>query len=268
MCSKKLNSSFFTPLACIIFLSLCTGSGCAKKSPVITEQVAPCIYRIKVSRSNMYIISGKTLALIDTGMPGDGAEVLKAITALGRNPKEVSHVLITHGHIDHTGSLAFLKKVTGAKVVAGVQDVDYIQGIKQPWRMAREGFGGTLFKIILFFAQTFVFTFEPAVVDQACSGGDDIDGGGGIKVIATPGHSPGSISYYLPEKRILFIGDALSGKPQAKLPPRAGCADYQQALASVKKLAALPFDICCFGHGEPVTKGAAALVKKLLAGTL
>ena len=134
--------------------------------------------------------------------------------------------------------------------------------------MAREGFGGKLFKIILFFAETFVFTLEPAAVEQACGGGEVIDCNGGITVIATPGHSPGSLSYYLPDKRILFTGDALSGEPEAKLPPRAGCADYQQALTSVKNLAALPLEICCFGHGRPVTRGADALLKKLLAGTL
>jgi glyoxylase-like metal-dependent hydrolase (beta-lactamase superfamily II) len=262
MCRKKLQGSYLIATIFIIAVALSLTAGCVKKSPLITEQVAPDVYRITVSRSNIYLITGKTLALIYTGMPGDGPEVLKAIAAIGRNPAEVSHILITHGHTDHIGSLAFLKKATGAQVIAGTPEVDYIQGKKKPWQMAREGFSGMLFKIMLFFAETFVFTRETAVVDQACSGGEVIDG---ITVIATPGHSPGSISYYLPDKRILFTGDALSGEPEAKLPPRAGCADYQQALLSVKKLTALSFDICCFGHGKPVTTGAAALVKKVLS---
>lgn len=260
------NFNFRTVLSagCFVVLSFSMLWGCAQKSPVITEQVAPDIYRIKVSRSNIYLIVGKTLALIDTGMPGDGAEVIKAIDALGRNPKEVSHILITHGHIDHAGSLALLKKSTGAEVVAGAGDIDYIQGKKKLWRMGREGFGGKLFKIVLFFAETFVFTYEPTTVDQVCSGGEVIDFNGDITVVATPGHSLGSVSYYLPDKHILFTGDALSGEPHAKLPPRAGCADYQQALASVKTLASLQFNICCFGHGKPVAKGADVLVRKLL----
>ena len=265
MVRSKFQSSYFIAVVCIIFTSVCMGVGCTKKSSGITEQIAPDVYRIKVSRSNIYLIAGKTLTLIDTGMPGDGPQVLIAIAATGRNPAEVSHILITHGHTDHIGSLAFLKKATGAKVIAGAPETDYIQGKKKPWQMAREGFSGKLFKIILFFAETLVFTREPAVVDQACSGGEVIDCNGGITVVATPGHSPSSISYYLPDKQILFTGDALSGDPQAKRPPRAGCADYQQALLSVKKLAALQFEICCFGHGEPVTKGADALVKKLLS---
>jgi glyoxylase-like metal-dependent hydrolase (beta-lactamase superfamily II) len=262
MAPSKTQSSYLIATIFIIAVSLSLTAGCVKKSPFITEQVAPDVYRITVSRSNIYLITGKTLTLIDTGMPGDGPEVLKAIAATGRNPAEVSHILITHGHTDHIGSLAFLKKATGAQVIAGAPEVDYIQGEKKPWQMAREGFSGRLFKIMLFFAETFVFNREPAVVDKACSGGEVIDG---IRVIATPGHSPGSISYYLPDKRILFTGDALSGEPEAKLPPRAGCADYQQALLSVKKLTALSFDICCFGHGKPVNRGADVLVKKLLS---
>lgn len=264
MLQKNFLNRIATTAGYIVVLSFLILSGCAQKSSIITEQVVPDIYRIKASRSNIYLIAGKTLALVDAGMPGDGAEVIKAIDALGRDPKEVSHILITHGHIDHVGSLAFLKKATGARVAAGAGDIDFIQGKKKPWRMAREGFSGKLFKIILFFAETFVFTYEPTAIDQVCSGGEVIDYNGGITVIATPGHSSGSISYYLPDKHILFTGDALSGEPHAKLPPREGCADYQQALASVKKIASLQLNICCFGHGKPVVKGADTLVKKLV----
>ncbi len=243
-------------------------SGCAQKSPAIVEEVAPSIYRIAVSRSNSYVIMGKTLVLIDTGVPGDGVEVMRAITRLGRNPQEVSHILITHGHIDHSGSLAFLKKATGAQVVAGAEDSDYLEGKKKPWRMAREGVGGKLFQIILFVAETFFLNYEPAGVDRVCYGGETIDINGGITVIATPGHSLGSLCYYLADQHILFCGDVLSGEPHLRLPPRAGCTDYRQALASVKKLASLHIDICCCGHGKPITSGADGLIRTLLANTL
>jgi glyoxylase-like metal-dependent hydrolase (beta-lactamase superfamily II) len=92
-----------------------------------------------------------------------------------------------------------------------------------------------------------------------------IDWDGGVQVIATPGHSLGSLSYLLPGKGALFTGDALSGEPEPRLPPRSGCADYQQALASAKKLAALKFEICCFGHGKPVTREADEVIRKLIA---
>ena len=257
--NSSVTSIFFFAIL-IIF-----AGGCAKPEPMTTEQIAPGIYCIRATRSNVYLLAGKTLVLIDTGMPQDGVGILQEIAALGRQPQDVSHILITHAHLDHSGSLAFLKKATGAKVVASATEQDYIRGDKKLWQMNREGISGKLFKAVLFIAETFFYTFQPAAVDIACAGGEKIDWDGGIQVIATPGHSPGSLSYYVPDKGIVFTGDALSGVPEPRLPPRSGCADYRQALESVKKLAPLIINICCFGHGKPVIRGADGVIKKLIA---
>ena len=254
----------FPPLFLCAFALFMT-VGCAKTAPMTSEEIAPGIYCISATRSNVYLLAGKTLVLIDTGMPQDSVGILQEIAALGRRPQDVSHILITHAHLDHSGSLAFLKKATGAKVVAGAAEQDYLRGDKRLWQMNREGIGGKLFKAALFVAETFFYTFQPAAVDIACAGGEKIDWNGGIQVIATPGHSLGSVSYLLPEKGIIFTGDALSGEPEPRLPPRSGCADYRQALASVKNLAGLKFEICCFGHGKPVTSGEDEVIRKLIA---
>ena len=251
-------------LFCILFAAVSASSGCNSTPSVLTEEIAPGIYRIKVSRSNLYLLAGENLVLIDTGMKGEGKAILQAIESIGRKPGEVSHILITHAHIDHTGSLAFLKQATGAKVVASVKEIDYVSGLKKTWTMGREGFGGKVFKIMLWFMETFPFKYEPASVDFPCKDGDVLECFGKVNVIETPGHSIGSVSYYLPERKIIFVGDALSGVPEPKLPPKAGCTDYQQALRSVKKIAALNFDICCFGHGNPIKDRADTVIRKLI----
>jgi glyoxylase-like metal-dependent hydrolase (beta-lactamase superfamily II) len=257
-------SRFFSSFTLCAVLLIMTG-GCTKTAPMTSKEIAPGIYCISATRSNVYLLTGKTLVLIDTGMPQDSVGILQEIAALGKRPQDVSHILITHAHLDHAGSLAFLQKATGAKVVASSAERDYIAGKKKLWQMNREGIGGKLFKAALFIAETFFYSFQPAAVDIACAGGEKIDWDGGVQVIATPGHSLGSLSYVLPDKGILFTGDALSGEPEPRLPPRSGCADYRQALASVKKLAALKFELCCFGHGKPVTRGADGVIKKLIA---
>jgi glyoxylase-like metal-dependent hydrolase (beta-lactamase superfamily II) len=257
--SRFLSS--FTWCAMLLFMV----GGCTKTAPMTSEELAPGIYRIRATRSNVYLLTGKTLVLVDTGMPQDGVGILQEIAALGRRPQDVSHILITHVHLDHSGSLAFLKKATGAHVVAGAAEQDYIRGDKKLWQMNREGIGGKLFKLALFVTETFFARYTPATVDRACTGGEVIDRDGGIQVIATPGHSPGSMSYLLPEKGILFTGDALSGEPEPRLPPRPGCSNYRQALGSAKKLSMLKFQLCCFGHGKPVTSGADGVIKKLIA---
>ena len=137
--------------------------------------------------------------------------------------EDISHILITHAHLDHIGSLAALKKSSSAQVVAGVKDTAYIQGLKKTWTMGREGFGGKIFKTVLFFMETFVFHYEPAQVEIPCHGGEIIDCFGGIQVIATPGHSPGSVSFYAKEKGLILSATRSTG-PAALACPCASAA--------------------------------------------
>jgi glyoxylase-like metal-dependent hydrolase (beta-lactamase superfamily II) len=165
--------------------------------------------------------------------------------------------------MDHMGSVAALKKAGGGKVVASAGEAEYVEGLKKTWTMGREGLGGKLFKGMLFLLENFFAQYEPAQVDIRCAGGELLDCFGGIRVIASPGHSPGSLSYYLPTRKILFTGDALSGVPGLKLPPRPGCADYREALRTVQKLATLDFETCLFGHGAPLMHGASQAVQRI-----
>lgn len=228
------------------------------------ELVAEGVYRITPGRSNCYLLVDKKLVLIDTCMPNDGEAIIAAIKSLGHSVEDISHILITHAHLDHIGSLAALKKPGSAQVVAGVKDTAYIQGQKKTWTMAREGFGGKIFKTVLFFMETFTFHYEPTQVEIPCYGGEMLDCFGGIQVIATPGHSPGSLSFYSKERGLVFVGDALNGTGGFAVPMRFGCANYKEALRSVQQLARLDFGICLLGHGAPVKGNAAARLRELV----
>jgi len=228
------------------------------------EKIAEGVFRIAPGRSNCYLLAGNDLTLIDTGMPGEAETIKAAITALGLKPEKIGHILITHGHLDHTGSLAELKKISGARVIAGAKDTAYVQGSRKTWTMGREGVGGKIFKSVLFFMETFVFKYQPATVDMQCQGGETINCSGGIQVIATPGHSPGSLSFYHQDKKLLFVGDALSGAEGFHLPQRFGCASYADALRSVENLTKLDFDTCLPGHGAPILSNAQKQMALLL----
>ena len=228
------------------------------------EKIADGVFRIAPGRSNCYLLAGTDLTLIDTGMPGEAETIKAAITALGLKPEKIGHILITHGHLDHTGSLAELKKISGARVIAGAKDTAYVQGSRKTWTMGREGFGGKIFKTVLFFMETFVFKYQPALVDMPCQGGETIDCSGGIQVISTPGHSPGSLSFYHKDKKLLFVGDALSGAEGFHLPQRFGCSSYADALRSVENLTKLVFDMCLPGHGAPILSNARQQMALLL----
>jgi len=126
------------------------------------EEVAGGVYLIRAGRSNIYLLVGEDLTLIDTGLPGEEEKVMESIKSVGRTIEELNHILITHAHMDHIGSLATLKKASGAKVVASRKERDYISGKKKTWTMGREGVAGKIFKTALFFMETFVFKYEPA----------------------------------------------------------------------------------------------------------
>jgi len=228
------------------------------------ELVADGVYRIAPGRSNCYLLVNTKLVLIDTGMPNDAQAISAALKSLGHSVEDISHILITHAHLDHIGSLAALKKPGSAQVIAGVRDTAYIQGQKKTWIMGREGFGGKLFKAVLFFMETFSFHYQPTQVDIPCHGGEILDCFGGIQVVATPGHSPGSLSFYSRQKGLVFVGDALNGTGGFALPMRFGCANYKEALRSVEQLSRLDFDICLLGHGAPVKGNASGLMRELV----
>jgi glyoxylase-like metal-dependent hydrolase (beta-lactamase superfamily II) len=81
---------------------------------------------------------------------------------------------------------------------------------------------------------------------------------GGLQAISTPGHSPGHMAYWQPEKRILFCGDVIFNAPRkTRLPYKILTVDMAENIRSIGKLAALEPEVICFGHGEPVTQNAA-----------
>ena len=86
-----------------------------------------------------------------------------------------------------------------------------------------------------------------------------------LRIVATPGHTPGHIAVLDEALGVLVAGDALTtndGRPTSY--PIASTEDMEEAQRSVAKLAALDFETLFVGHGEPIQSGAAALVREFL----
>ena len=102
-------------------------------------------------------------------------------------------------------------------------------------------------------------------VDRELEDGDEVDIGGGAKVLHVPGHTMGSVALFIPQHRVLFAGDAAVSA--IGLGPPAGPfglfnEDSEQAVNSFKKLAELDFDRAFFGHGKPLDGEAATLFRR------
>jgi glyoxylase-like metal-dependent hydrolase (beta-lactamase superfamily II) len=101
----------------------------------------------------------------------------------------------------------------------------------------------------------------PVRIDRELCDGDELAFGGGAVAVALPGHTPGSTGFYLPGPRVLFAGDTAARGPGGRVLPGVFNTDRAQAAVSFRRLAGLDTRIACFGHGEPVTRDAAAQLR-------
>jgi glyoxylase-like metal-dependent hydrolase (beta-lactamase superfamily II) len=217
----------------------------------------PDIYRVDSVTCNVYLIAEPDgLTIVDAGMPGAEKRILAAVEALGRSPREVRHILLTHQHVDHIGSLAALAQATGAETWAHPTDALAIEGLAR--REAPHGALGLVFRAV-FFSRLRASAITQAVREGATL--PVLSAEGGLQVIETFGHTMGHISFYLPARKLLFAGDAVRSS-RGRLTPSPAMLNHDTPLAlqSVRKLAAMEIEACLPGHGAPVTAGAQALL--------
>lgn len=203
--------------------------------------------------ANAYLlVDDDGLTLVDTGFFGRADRILEQIKELGYSPSDINRIIITHHHADHVGSLAELKRVTQAEVIAHPADAPYIDGrLPQPGPAKPQWLGKLLARF------NWLWSTEPVVVvDVLVSDGDELPILGGVKILHTPGHTPGSICLYLESKNLLIAGDLLANRFGLKLPSRGFTVDTVQEMQSIKRVAKLEFDIMCFGHGSPIMHNA------------
>jgi glyoxylase-like metal-dependent hydrolase (beta-lactamase superfamily II) len=106
-------------------------------------------------------------------------------------------------------------------------------------------------------------TMTPVRIDLELKEGDSFDDIlPGLQVIETPGHSPGQVGFWWPEKRLLFGGDVMMHLPWGLSVPIPGVTpDMAEAKRSIRRVADMNLDILCFGHGKPLIGNAAAQIR-------
>jgi hydroxyacylglutathione hydrolase len=147
-----------------------------------------------------YLIYGETITLIDTGVAGSETQIFDYIRATGRDPSEISLIVLTHSHPDHIGAARAIQQVTGCTMTAHPAERAWIEDVElQNRERPVPGFatlvGGSV------------------QIDNELVGGDTVEPddtrAGEMQVFYTPGHSAGSISLFLHNEGALFSGDAV-----------------------------------------------------------
>ncbi len=196
---------------------------------------------------NVYLLEGRGLTLIDCGLPGNLRPIVRYIRAMGRDPRELEYILFTHGHPDHTGTAMALRKITGARLAVHPGDA----------RMDGKGRRWVYYPGQLFTLSWHIPFAQRVAADYLVRDNEVLPVLGGLRVLHTPGHTPGSITLLLEEHGVLFTGDTLlsNGARFGRPFPFPG-HNEELYLRSLERLAALQFQVACGGHGRPLMADA------------
>ena len=171
--------------------------------------------------SAFVLARGNQAAIVDTGVAGSADAIGESLSSLGLNYGDVEHVILTHKHGDHAGSIAeVVARAERATVYAGQADLDEIDA--------------------------------DAVVPLA--GGEDVFG---LEMLATPGHTAGHMAVIDHTSGLLVAGDAIwtedGGVAEG---PARFFDDIPSSQQTIRDLAQLSFNTLLVGHGEPIEAGA------------
>ncbi|WP_329563280.1 MBL fold metallo-hydrolase [Kitasatospora sp. NBC_01266] len=224
------------------------------------QSIAPGVTQVATSTtSNTFLIEGDAgLILVDAGMAKGVPALLSAIAELGHRPADLAAVVLTHAHPDHVQGVPQVRERTGARVLVHQADAAWLPAGRVPAE-GRSGFTARCFDRLP------VAHWTPFEADATLEDGELVEGGGGLRVIHTPGHSPGHIALLHEPTGTLLAGDAVFGNGGLGFGPDSFAADPERRPAGVKRIPMAEVKAVGFGHGAPLTGAQLAEFREFLA---
>ncbi|MDQ7072082.1 MAG: MBL fold metallo-hydrolase [Rhodobacterales bacterium] len=203
-------------------------------SPGLRRIVAPNASPMTYRGTNTYVIGTRGLAVIDPG-PDDGAH-LQAILDSVQRGQRITHIFVTHAHVDHSPLARDLANATGAPVLAFGDAAAGKSAVME--QLARDGLAGG--------GEGIDATFTP---DICLDDGETINGDGwAFEAIHTPGHMGNHLAFAWGD--ICFTGDHIMGWASSLVSPPDG--DLTDFMASCARLQMRDWRIFHAGHGAPI----------------
>ncbi len=146
----------------------------------------------------VYLVCGRGITLIDSGVAGSERAIFDYLRSIEREPDEIGMLVLTHSHPDHIGAARAVQAATGCTIAAHGAEREWIEDVDlQARQRPVPGFGDLVAGSVR--------------VDRVLQDGEAIvrEEGLWLEVLHTPGHSRGSISLVLPQDRAFFSGDAV-----------------------------------------------------------
>ncbi len=223
------------------------------------SDVAPGVYRFGTNRVNWYVVEAEgELIVIDAGLPNHWEQLLDGLDGLGYSLENIAALVLTHGHGDHIGFANQLQQTANVPVLVHTADVALVEGdgeenmielVRNLWRPA-------VIRLLIEFSRS-GGTPSPLPSVGSFGTGTDLELPVELQVIHVPGHSTGSCALYLPDRNVLFCGDALAtvdlktGTTRGPQIMSMFNNNTEQAFESLDQLESLGEVTLLPGHGEP-----------------
>jgi len=209
-------------------------------------EIAPRVHQVRMLGADAFLIADDRLTLIDAGMVGSRMMLERYLRRIGRRLDELERIICTHGHPDHIGGVTEL--VRDRTDVTVLIHPDDLAGLRLPLRKALERTDDRAIRrgrVIQSLTRT---PHDPTpIVD-----GEILPVLGDLRVVHTPGHTPGSVCLYAERLRLLFTGDVLQViRGRLTYASAFFSHDHAGARVSVERLAALDVDTIALSHYQP-----------------
>jgi glyoxylase-like metal-dependent hydrolase (beta-lactamase superfamily II) len=204
---------------------------------------------------------GEGLTLVDTLYADDAQLILEQIERIGKTVSDLKRIILSHAHRSHLGGLARLKRMSGAQVYSHEWEADIVAGDRKAQPVTWRPMAPLKILPIQLGYNLGIAKHRPCPVDRTLRGGEEV---GPLKVMHTPGHSPGHLAFYWPERRLLIAGDAVVTWPKFMLGWPSFTLNHRQQRASLDRLAAVDADVLAVGHGDPITAEGANRLRGLV----
>lgn len=231
------------------------------RSPAVA--LAAGVYRIPTLgdyiNSYAFVDDDGSVTLIDCGLKRAPAKIVSALAAIGKHPRDVQRIVLTHAHFDHSGGASTMVNETGLNGVdVHADDAGYVRtGTRVP--------GDTASTSGRIFARAPWGDFRATPVAQELVDGQTLDVAGGLRVIHTPGHTPGHISLLHPGSGVLITGDSIFNmNSRMSWPTKVFCTSFRQNVETAHVLGELDYSLAAFTHGPEIRDNAREQVRGFL----
>jgi glyoxylase-like metal-dependent hydrolase (beta-lactamase superfamily II) len=223
-------------------------------------EIAPSVHQVRMLGADAFLIAEERLTLIDAGMVGSALMLQRYLRRIGRRIDELERIICTHGHPDHIGGVSEL--VRNQPDVSVLIHPDDLAGLRLP---LREALASSAQRAVRRGRLIQYLTRAPADPTPV-EGGEVLPVLGGLQVVHTPGHTPGSICLYAPRHRLLFTGDVLQViRGRLTYASAFFSHDHAGARSSVERLAVLDVETIALSHYPPWRQDCNATLGELAA---